>query len=122
MARENMRYAGAFLIWTPRTEESTPELAAMLAGLEGVKPEDFAGPWVSEQDRSPVRRLFTKNIVQNVTRSAVVCGEVLLEAGRVPEGKRWADWAGQLDKTAELGPVFAERITQLQTRLAKVHE
>ena len=122
MARENMRYAGAFLLWTPGTGESTPDVAAIQAGLEGVKPEDFSGPWVSEQDRSPIRRLFTKNIVENVTRSAIVCGEKLLEVGRVADAKRWVDWAEQLDKTAELGPVFAERIGQLQSRLAKARK
>ena len=122
MAREDMRYAGAFLLWTPGTGESRPDIAAIQAGLEGVKPEDFSGPWVSDQDRSPVRRMFTKNIVQNVTRSAIVCGEMLLEAGRVADAKRWAAWAEQLDKVAELGPVFAERISQLQSRLAKVHK
>jgi hypothetical protein len=121
-ARDNMRYAGAFLIWTPGTGESTPDITALLAALEGVKPEDFSGPWVSEQDRSPIRRLFTKNIVQNVTRSAIVSGEMLLEKGRSADAQRWANWADQLDKTAELGPVFAERIGQLQSRVAKAQK
>jgi hypothetical protein len=119
-ARENMRYAGAFLLWTPGTGETKPDIAAMQAALEGVKPEDFSGPWVSDRDRSPIRRMYTKSIVRNVTKSAITCGELLLDAGRIAEAKRWVDWADQLDKSAELGPVFAEKISQLRTRMGTV--
>jgi len=63
--------------------------------------------------------MYTKNIVQNVTLTATLYGELLLEAKRVPETNRWANWADELDRVAELGPVFTERIAQLKKDIAK---
>jgi len=120
--RDSMRFAGAFLLWSPGTGARTPDTAAMLASLEGVSPDDFLGPWVSDQDRSPIRRMYTKSIVRNVTMTAIVCGDKLLEAGRVSDAIRWADWADQLDRKAEIGPVFTERIGQLKERLRKTKQ
>jgi hypothetical protein len=91
----------------------------MHTSLEGLSPDDFTGPWVSEQDRSPIRRTYTKNIVKTVTVTAVIYSELLLRAKRISEANRWASWADELDRKAELGPVFTERISQLKEGLAK---
>ncbi len=117
--RDNFRFAGAFLEWSNVAVMKTPDLSAMLAGLEGATPDDFAGPWVSDRDRSPIRRLYTKNIVRNVTESAIRCSETFLDARQFSEASRWLLWADELDKRSELGPVFAERIARLQERIAK---
>jgi hypothetical protein len=118
-ARNNMRFAGAFFQWCDAAAARTPDTASMHASVEGLTPDDFAGPWVSNQDRSPIRRVYTKNIVRNVTETAILYGESLLKANRLPEANRWANWADELDTKAELGPVFTERIAQLKERLGK---
>ncbi len=119
MSRNNMRFAGAFLQWHDMTTAKTPDTAAMHASLEGLSPDSFTGPWVSDQDRSPIRRMYTKNIVQNVTVTAISYSESLLQAKRFSEANRWARWADELDRKAELGPVFTERIARLKEGLAK---
>lgn len=117
--KNNMRFAGAFLQWHDVAVAKTVDTTSMLASLEGLRPDDFTGSWVSDRDRSPIRRMYTKNLVRNVTETAIVCGELLLGAKRLSEVKRWADWADELDKKVELGPVFTERIAQLKEHLAK---
>ena len=117
--RDNMRFAGAFLEWTDAASVQTPDTAALHASLQGTDPVAFTGPWVSDQDRSPIRRVFTKNIVRNVTHAALVYAEVLMKNGGVSEADRWVRWADQLDKESALGPVFAERISSLQEEIAK---
>jgi len=115
----HMRFAGPFLQWHDAAIAQTPDTAAMHASIESLNPDDFTGPWVSDQDRSPIRRVYTKNIVRNVTETAILYGELLTEAKRLPEANRWVSWADELDRRAELGPVFAERIAQLKGRLTK---
>jgi tetratricopeptide (TPR) repeat protein len=119
-ARNNMRFAGAFFQWCDAATAQTPDTASMHASVEGLTPDDFTGPWVSDQDRSPIRRVYTKNIVRNVTETAILYGESLLKANRLSEASRWANWADELDKKAELGPVFAERIAQLKERIGTI--
>jgi hypothetical protein len=119
-ARNNMRFAGPFFQWCDATTAQTPDTASMHASVEGLTPDDFAGPWVSDQDRSPIRRVYTKNIVRNVTETAILYSESLLKANRFPDANRWANWADELDRKAELGPVFTERITQLREHLGKI--
>jgi tetratricopeptide (TPR) repeat protein len=118
-ARNNMRFAGPFFQWCDATTAQTPDTASMHASVEGLTPDDFVGPWVSDQDRSPIRRVYTKNIARNVTETVTLYGESLLKANRLPEANRWANWADELDTKAELGPVFTERIAQLKERLGK---
>jgi hypothetical protein len=119
-AKSNMRFAGPFFQWCNAATAQTPDTASMHASVEGLTPDDFVGPWVSDQDRSPIRRVYTKNIVRNVTETAILYGESLLKANRLPEANRWATWADELDRKAELGPVFTERISQLKERLGKM--
>jgi len=116
--RSNMRFGGAFLQWHDVATASTPDTASMRVSLEGVSPDDFTGPWVSEQDRSPVRRMYTKNLVRTVTETAITYSESLLKAKRYSEANRWLSWADELDKKAELGPVFGEKIAELKERVA----
>jgi hypothetical protein len=116
--RANMRFAGAFLEWQAALATQTPDTSSMRVSLEGLTPESFAGPWVSEQDRSPVRRLTTKNLVRNVTETALTLAESTLNSRRVAEARRWANWADEVDRKAEAGPAFAERIAHLKERLA----
>jgi tetratricopeptide (TPR) repeat protein len=118
--KNNMRFAGPFFQWCNATTAQTPDTASMHASVEGLTPDDFVGPWVSDQDRSPIRRVYTKNIVRNMTQTAILYSESLLEAKRLPEANRWVNWADELDRRAELGPVFAERIAQLKERLTNV--
>ncbi len=112
--RGQVRFSGAFLQWFSAAGASAPDTASMRASLEGLSPDDFTGPWVSDQDRSPIRRTQTKNLVRNVTEVAIGYGELLMKAKQYSEARHWAGWADELDRKAELGPVFTERIARLK--------
>ena len=118
-ARGNMRFAGAFLEWTDAVSAQIPDTEAVRAGLLETDPDAFTGPWVSEQDRSPIRRVFTKNIVRNVTHAALVYAEALMKEDRDAEADRWVRWADRVDKESELGPVFTEQVSHLKEEIAK---
>jgi len=112
-----VRYAGSFLELTDEAASRAPDTESMAAGLQGVSPEEFTGPWISEQDRSPVRRVGTKNIVRNVTVAALSLSESLFNANKNSEAAKWLRWAEEVDMKSELGPVYAERIRELKKRM-----
>ena len=69
----------------------TADIAAMTATLAGLTPDNFTGSWVSERDHSPIRRIYTKNLVRNITETAIMCSESLLEANQPDDAGRWAN-------------------------------
>jgi hypothetical protein len=85
-----------------------------LESLSSVKAEQFAGPFVSAADRSPVRRMFTNQLVKNVTSLALRYSEALIESGRKPEALLMLNWAEEFENQTELGPVFTEQIEALK--------
>ena len=111
--REHFGNAGAFLFWSPATNP-TPDFAAMQKGLAGVRPEDFAGPWASEQDRSPIRTMYTRDIVRNVTATALTLSESFVKEGKMDRARTLVDWAAKLESISEASPAFAERIAALR--------
>lgn len=117
--KSNMRYAGAFLEWQDLSTAKMPDSSAMRRSLEGLSPEDFAGPWVSERDRSPIRRVYTKTIVRNVTAAAIEYSDLLIKANRLSEAGHWQKWAEDLESKTEAGPMFADRIRTLKEALSK---
>ncbi len=118
--KDNLRYGGPFYQWHDEAARGTPDTASMRASLVGVDPNDFAGPWVSENDHSPIRRLYTKNVVRNVTATAIAYSESLIEGKRLSEAERWVSWAEELERNSQLGPVFTEKITRLKEVLSEM--
>jgi len=115
--KSNMRFAGAFYNWHDAETSSAPDTASMRVALQGVSLEGLTGPWVSAQDRSPIRRTTAKNLVQVITLAAIAYSESLLEAKRISQASYWANWADELNGKAEMGRIFTERISQLKERI-----
>jgi len=110
-----LQYCGAYT--AVRTEEvDRPDVQAIRTGLLPYHPEDFFGPWVSDQDRSPVRRMGTKHLVGNVTHAALTLAEQAALRGDADAFARWIDFARELDNGSERGPVYTARIEQLEQR------
>jgi len=109
-----LQYAGPFLLWRPTPSDSTPDTTALRVSLEGIRPEDFSGPWVSTQDRSPVRIRYTKEIVRNITLAALAYAEELIQARRFTEAEKVLSWAEQFEEETELGPIHSERVSHLR--------
>ncbi len=111
--RNHFVNAGAFLKWTTSTD-GPADIGAMQKSVMGVRPEDFRGPWTSQQDRSPIRRLYTRDIVRNVTATALTIGESYLASKQMDRAREMADWAAELERVSNATPAFAERIAALR--------
>ena len=116
---DRLRDAGAFCEWTPEDPAGRPDAAARLAGLAAVRAEDFTGPWVSERDRSPIRRMYTRDLVRNVTVTALAGATSLYEAGRNADAARLLDLAERIDRGSEPGPLLSKEIEELRKRIGE---
>jgi hypothetical protein len=113
--KKPLQFCGAYTV--VRAEEvDRPDVKAIEAGLSQFAPEDFFGLWVSDQDRSPARAAGTRNIVRNVTHSALTLAEQAALRGDAEAFARWLAFARRLDNGSDLGPVYADRMRQIEAR------
>jgi tetratricopeptide (TPR) repeat protein len=112
--QDHLRLAGAFWLWLPEPADNPQDTSLMRISLSSVNPDDFAGPFVSAEDRSSVRIVSTNRIVTNVTALALAYSEALLESGLASEAFEILTWAEQFEKKTDLGPIFSERIELLK--------
>jgi len=117
--KEHLQEAGPYWVWRPEAVGGVPDTAAMRASLQGIRDDEFAGPWAGPRDRSPVHRLYSKHVVANVTGMAVTYADWLIRAGRVAEGERVLEWAEKFEPKTELGPVHTQRIAELRAAAKK---
>ncbi len=79
------------------------DTTALLISLEGLNSDGFSGFWISAQDRSFVRILYTKEIVRNITLAALAYGEALIKVKKFAEAEMILIWAEEFEKKTELG-------------------
>jgi tetratricopeptide (TPR) repeat protein len=109
--------AGAFLLWQVEPPSAAVDTATIRLSLSVIKPGSFRGPWVGEEDRSPIRRVYTKYLAKNVTWSAITYAQELMSAGRVREADDVLTWADAFEQDTELGAAFTEDIEELRATL-----
>lgn len=112
--KDHLQMAGPFLLWQPSPAEATPDTAMLRMNLANINSDDFAGPFASAQDRSPVRQAYTKGIARNITATALTYSDLLIKSGRFSEGQTWLNWAEKFEKKTEFGPAFTEQIARLK--------
>jgi tetratricopeptide (TPR) repeat protein len=112
--KDHLQMAGPFSLWQPSPAQATPDTATLRLNLAHINSDDFAGPFVSPQDRSPVRRVYTKGIVRNVTATALKYSELLIKSGSFSEAQKWLSWAEEFEKKTEFGPALTEQIASLK--------
>ncbi len=118
-SRSRMKLAGPFYLCMADSAKSQEDTLMMRNALETVNPQDFSGPWVSPNDRSPVRTVSTKRVAVNITALALRYGRALLESGRAADALRWALWAEEFEKGTEAGPALAQEIMELKNAAGK---
>ncbi|NUO79621.1 tetratricopeptide repeat protein [candidate division KSB1 bacterium] len=112
--KDHLQMAGPFSLWQAKPAPAMPDMAMLRSNLASIAPNDFAGPFASAQDRSPVRQAFTNGIVTNVTATALTYSEALIKSGDFSEAQKWLSWAEEFEKKTELGPSFTEQITSMK--------
>ncbi len=78
---------GSYLLLSHTTVSNATRLNAIEASIRTIDPEQFAGPWTSRQDYSPVRRHFTPRIVRNISGMALDYCAALIELQRYPDAR-----------------------------------
>jgi tetratricopeptide (TPR) repeat protein len=116
--RDSLQYAGAFWLWNPGFGESPQDTALVRLSLSSIDPDDFAGPFVSPDDRSPVRMTVSNRLADNVTVASLYYTEALLESGRNAEALETLAWAEEFLEKTEWESPLAERVAQLKEAAA----
>lgn len=116
--QDHIVYAGPYYVWHEEPVGEENDRAALRTSLAAIDPGDFAGPWVSENDRSPVRRVTTHRIAGNISYSALAYVEEMIEADEHGEAVRYLDWVEEFERETVLGSIFAERIAELRRSIA----
>jgi tetratricopeptide (TPR) repeat protein len=116
--KEYLQYAGPYFLMEPAPVVTAQNMFALRECINGIEEGDFMGPWVSGRDYSPVRGLYTKEIVRNVTHAALVYAELLIDEKEYEEAEKMLTWAEDFEERTELGPVYGGRIQELRENLA----
>jgi tetratricopeptide (TPR) repeat protein len=112
--KDHLKLAGPFWLWYPEKVNGALDTTAMRANLTSVRPEDFTGPCVSPQDRSPIRKVYSDGIVTIVTAAALQYADALISTKRIPEALDMLKWAEEFEKKTVAGPRYADAIKNLR--------
>jgi len=112
--RDHFKYQGMFYLWEPLRDDGIADTLALRRCLAGIEPDSFSGPWASEKDRSPIRRYYTKEIVQVLFQIALTYSEALVKAKRLDEAEKTLQWLESFEKNTELGRVSIGEIARLR--------
>jgi hypothetical protein len=113
-AQDHLKLSGAYRLWSPEPVEAPEDTLMMRKSLASINPDDFAGSFVSAQDRSSVRIASSDRIVINVTDLALRYSKELLETQRNSEAYQILTWAEEFEKKTKLGPVFSVAIEKIK--------
>lgn len=110
----NFSFHGMFWLWQQERADGAVDTAALRLCLSKIRPDDFAGPWASEKDRSPIRRFYTRGIARVLSRIALTYSSELMKANRQNEAEATLKWLEKFEKNIEIGPVSTEEIRRLR--------
>ncbi len=109
-----MVYCGSYYEYMPRSLLKDADIGAIERSLSAVNPGDFAGPFASTIDRSPVRRSQTDKLAQNVTAAMLRYVDLLVRDGRVEEAMDALDAAEYFDSRISAGGAFKAKFDSLR--------
>jgi tetratricopeptide (TPR) repeat protein len=112
--KKYLQYAGPYHLIHPAPPQNPRNVDALRRCLEEIEENDFMGPWVSQQDYSPIRGLYTKEIARDVTYAALALAEEMIGEGKLKMAEKTLNWAEEFEKRTELGPVYTRRIAELR--------
>jgi tetratricopeptide (TPR) repeat protein len=111
--RDSLLYMGSFLIWQPQAPGSPADTTAMQLCLSSVNPEDFAGPFFSPGDRSPIRVMASNGMVDNVTVASLRLAQAQLKAGLNAEALKQLTWTEKFMEKTEWKSPLADGLKKL---------
>jgi hypothetical protein len=115
--KDHFRYHGMFWLWQRESSDGTPDTASVRRSIAGIDPDEFAGPWASTKDRSPIRRFYSNGIARVLSHMALRYSSQMVRAHRDDEAKRVLDWLERFEEHTEQGQVSTDEIHQLRSML-----
>ncbi len=115
--RDHLRNAGPFYLWQSDRVDQKNDRVELQKSIAAIEPTAFSGPWVSAQDRSPVRRVTTYRLAGNISHSVFVYVEELIAAGEYESARLFLSWIEEFEKETRLGPILADQIAELRTKI-----
>ena len=105
---DHFNLMGAFNLWSDKKAESNYDIDAVKTSLESLNINDFAGPFISAEDKSPVRIVSTRKIALNFTNLAVLVIKDKTALNQHDEALNMLQWAQRANKTIIKG-TFCEK-------------
>lgn len=121
-SEDRLQMAGPYALCHAEPPTAPQDTTVMRLSIAEIDPKDFEGPFVSETDRSPVRRAGSDRLVTNITAVALRYGHALLDAGRASEAYELAQWAAAFEARTNIGLVSGETIKDLKETAGKKME
>jgi tetratricopeptide (TPR) repeat protein len=110
---------GAYNLLASEPADINYDIEAVKTSLESLNINDFTGPFVSEKDRSPVRRSYTRSIASNFPNLAILVIEKYSASDRIDEALEMQDWAEQVEKTVVKDPEIDERLKEIRKSITE---
>jgi tetratricopeptide (TPR) repeat protein len=110
---------GAYNLLASEPVDINYDIEAVKTSLESLNINDFTGPFVSEKDRSPVRRSYTRSIASNFPNLAILVIEKYSASDRIDEALEMQDWAEQVEKTVVKDPEIDERLKEIRKSITE---
>jgi tetratricopeptide (TPR) repeat protein len=110
---------GAYKLWRIEPSNIRYDLDAIKASLEGLNLADFTGPFASDADRSPVRKVTAKKVADNFMHLAILYINRKSEMNQPDEAAEMLHWAQRADSLVIKDPGTAARLKQLEGSLVK---
>jgi tetratricopeptide (TPR) repeat protein len=118
--KNNFKYKGMFYLWEEQEDNGIIDTTALQTCLSGINPDSFSGPWASVKDRSPIRRFYTKGVVEILFQIALTYSEGLIKADRIEDAEKTLKWLEIFENKTEAGEICKEEINRLRN-LIKQH-
>ncbi len=112
--KDRLEYNGPFLLYIHDSLKHHTNVTALESSIASIDIDDFSGPWVSDEDYSPIRISHTNKLAGNITFMALRYVEELIRSGNMDDAREILDWTEEFENTTELGPVMTERISELR--------
>ena len=118
----DFRFCGPFFLWSRDAGPGLSVASLAKISLEGVPPAQFIGPFVSDQDRSPIRHTTSNGLVELVIGTSVMNGTLSMKGGQLADAQRWIDWAEEVNTKAVHRLSMTEKIDELKKAMKQFEQ
>jgi tetratricopeptide (TPR) repeat protein len=110
-----LRLCGSFRLVAPGDSAAAEAKERFRRAVFGIEPESFSGPWVSDADRSPIRRTTVGGLGENLIAATLMWGQAALDAGDREGARMAAERIEAIAKRLASAPDVSEHVRLLRS-------